>query len=409
MSSLISIEDAHQFILDQVDIAPSHTVSLEEVLGLTLRTEIISQQSSPLFDKSLMDGYAVRTVDLQGPTVSLKVLEMVSAGEVGEHRLGREETIQIMTGAPLPVGADAVIPVEMSERESGEPLVHLQTAGIDPEKNLIRKGTILQPGQKLLSSGRVIRPAEVALLAELGISEVDVSIEAVVSILATGDELVATGESLGPGQIRNSNAPMLMSQVQRAGGISRNIGIGRDQLDELLNKVTLGLEANFLLLSGGVSAGEKDLVPQVLKECGVREIFHKVHVKPGKPLWFGVLEKSTGEKTYVFGLPGNPVSSMLCFEVFVRPAIRQFLGQERVLPRMRKLPLSKAHVAAGGRPTYYPSQLVSQADGLAVEPVDWKGSSDLLAPTRADAWICFPAGNRKYSIGEIVDVYTPDW
>jgi len=200
-----------------------------------------------------------------------------------------------------------------------------------------------------------------------------------------------------------------MSQVHRAGGIPKNIGIGRDQLDELRTKVMLGLEADFLLLSGGVSAGEKDLVPQVLKECGVREIFHKVHVKPGKPVWFGVLEKSIGEKTYVFGLPGNPVSSMLCFEVFVRPAIRQFLGQNRVLPQMRKLPLSKAHVAAGGRPTYYPSQLVSQADGLAVEPVDWKGSSDLLAPTRADAWICFPAGNRAYSIGEMVDVYTPDW
>jgi molybdopterin molybdotransferase len=409
MPSLISVEEAHSLILEQIEATSCETVSLEDAFRRTLRTEIVSEQSSPLFDKSLMDGYAVRTADFDGLSVTLEVLEMVSAGEVGKCSLQSGTTVQIMTGAPLPSGADAVIPVEMSEREPGQSRVRLQTTGITPEKNLIRKGAILQEGQTLLASGILIRPAEIALLAELGYSEIETSTEPSISILATGDELVSAGEPLGPGQIRNSNAPMLVSQVKRAGGILRNLGIGRDQRSDLEQKVSKGLEADILLLSGGVSAGEKDLVPQVLKGLGVREIFHKVQVKPGKPIWFGVQQKPSGEKTYVFGLPGNPVSSMLCFEVFVRPAIRQFLGQSPAPPVLRKLPLGKAHVAAGGRPTYYPSQLVSEPEGLAVTPVDWKGSSDLLAPTRSDVWIRFPAGDREYHVGEYVDVLTPEW
>lgn len=408
MLSLITVEEAHSLILDEIAVASMESCDVSHALGRTLRDEIISPQSSPLFDKALMDGYAVRTADLSAEVVTLEVLEMVSAGEVGRHQISAGQTVQIMTGAPLPAGADAVIPVEMSESTGSDNEIQLQTVGISAESNLIREGNILKQGQTLLSSGTLIRPAEIALLAELGRAEVAVTHKPVVSILATGDELVPAGEPLGPGQIRNSNAPMLASQVEGAGATPKNLGIGRDHLDDLREKVAAGLNGNFLLLSGGVSAGEKDLVPQVLKECGVREIFHKVRVKPGKPLWFGVQEKSTGEKTYVFGLPGNPVSSMLCFEVFVRPAIRQFLGRTTRLPVLRKMRLSKAHVAAGGRPTYYPSQLVSHPEGLGVTPVDWKGSSDLLAPTRADCWILFPAEDREWTVGEMVDVLIPE-
>ncbi|MBD3672922.1 MAG: molybdopterin molybdotransferase MoeA [Planctomycetaceae bacterium] len=407
MASLISVEEAQSLLLDHISPTSLESCNLPQALGRTLREDFVSHQSSPLFDKSLMDGYAVRTQDLTSDVVTLDVLEMVSAGEVGRHEIAEGETVQIMTGAPLPNGADAVIPVEKSQPVAEKQRVELQTSGISPETNLIRAGAILREGQTLISAGTVIRPAEIALLAEYGRADISVSRRPFVSILATGDELVPAGESLGPGQIRNSNAPMLESQVASAGAIPNNLGIGRDRLDDLREKIAAALTGDFLLLSGGVSAGEKDLVPQVLKECGVREIFHKVRVKPGKPLWFGVQEKPDGKKTYVFGLPGNPVSSMLCFEVFVRTAIRQFLGQSHPLPVLRKLRLGKAHVAAGGRPTYYPSQFVSHPDGLSVEPVDWKGSSDLFAPTQADCWILFPAGDREWPVGEMVDVLIP--
>jgi len=369
-----------------------------------LHEAICCEQDSPPFDKSLMDGYAVRTADFRGDVVDLQVLEMVSAGEVAEHAVGVGQSIQIMTGAPLPEGADAVIPVERSQREAGSDRVRLQTSGISAGKNLLRAGTILRSGETILSQGARLRTAEIALIAEMGRAEVEVASRPTVSILATGDELVSPGQPLQPGQIRNSNAPMLTAQVEQSGGEPVNLGIGRDRLDDLHEKVAAGLESDFLLLSGGVSAGEKDLVPQVLRECGVTQIFHKVRVKPGKPIWFGVLEKPDQKKTYVFGLPGNPVSSMLCFELFVRPAVRQFLGLSPALPVMVTLPLAKAHVARGDRPTYYPARVEWQAGAPVVNPVDWKGSSDLFAPTRANAWAVFPAGDREYSAGEKIEV-----
>jgi molybdopterin molybdotransferase len=351
-----------------------------------------------------MDGYAVRTTDLSTDVVELQVLETISAGEVPARSLGAGQTIQIMTGAPLPQAADAVIPVERSQREPGTDRVTLQTSGITAGKNLIRAGTILRAGETILQEGTRLRPEEIALLAEMGRADVEVTSRPNVSILATGDELVPPGQPLEPGQIRNSNAPMLTAQVEQTGGEALNQGIGRDRLEELHEKVSAGLESDFLLLSGGVSAGEKDLVPQVLTECGVTQVFHKVRVKPGKPLWFGVLEKPDEPMTYVFGLPGNPVSSMLCFELFVRPAIRQFLGVSPALPTMVTVPLGKAHVARGDRPTYYPARVGWRDGGPVVDPVDWKGSSDLLAPTRANAWALFPAGDREYSAGENIEV-----
>lgn len=404
MPNLLSVTEAHSAILARVTRGPAEFVPLSAARSRVLQELICCEQDSPPFDKSLMDGYAVRTTDINSDVVELQVVQMVSAGEVAGRAVGEGESIQIMTGAPLPDGADAVIPVEMSQREPGSDRVSLQTTGITPGKNLIRAGTILRSGATILAAGTRLRPAEIALLAEMGRAEIEVTARPRVAILATGDELVSPGEPLAPGQIRNSNAPMLTAQVAQFGGEPVNLGIGRDRLDDLREKVSAGLENDFLLLSGGVSAGEKDLVPQVLREAGVTEIFHKVRVKPGKPIWFGVLEKPDEETTYVFGLPGNPVSSMLCFELFVRPALRQFLGLSPALPVVVALPLGKAHVARGDRPTYYPARVGWRNGTPVVEPVDWKGSSDLFAPTRANAWAVFPAGDREYSAGETIEV-----
>jgi molybdopterin molybdotransferase len=279
----------------------------------------------------------------------------------------------------------------------------------------------MRRGELVLPPGASIRAIEIALLCEVGSTSVQVIPCPTVAVLPTGNELLDPADPLSASGIRNSNGPMLAAAVAQAGGIARNLGVARDDAAELRSLIAAGLEADILVLSGGVSEGVLDLVPGVLAELGVREVFHKVHLKPGKPIWFGTFA-ADGMQKLVFGLPGNPVSSLVCFELFVRPAIQTLAGRGFFgLPRVQAR-LSQTFVLRGNRPTYQPAVLhglpdnagadgpllSSDAGSPTVEPLKWQGSADIRTLARSNALACFPTGDRSYAAGETLEVLLLD-
>ena len=413
---MLSVADALDAVLREAQPLEPVIVELVDALGLVTAEDIISDVDSPPFDKALMDGFAVRSGDLTASETRLRIVEHITAGMVPSKPVTAGTATRIMTGAPLPEGADCVIKVEDTRIELADQSAAGQSVvggtvvirgAARPGMHLIRRGTSLKTGQTVLPVGRLIRPQEVGALAEVGKERVTVHPRPKVGILATGDELVPIASRPGPGQIRNSNEAMLGAQTRRAGGQPVLLGIARDNSAELRERIGAGLEFEVLLLSGGVSEGTHDLVPSVLAELGVRNVFHKVNIRPGKPLWFGVLkgERVGGDSpTYVFGLPGNPVSSLVCFEVFVRPCLRRLMGVEPALPQPLHARLMQEHVAQGERPTYNPARLGWGDQGPRVELVRWHGSSDLQAMVEANALAIFPGGEATCERGTLIDV-----
>jgi molybdopterin molybdotransferase len=251
-------------------------------------------------------------------------------------------------------------------------------------------------GEMVLSAGMVLTPAALGLAAAVGRSSASMYPAPRVGVLATGNELVGADAIPGPGQIRNSNGAMLLAQSARAGAVVRDLGIGRDDRDELRRLAYEGLTtSDVLLLAGGVSAGKLDLVPDVLRSLGVEVHFHKVRMKPGKPLLFGTMGKKL-----VFGLPGNPVGAYVAFELFVRPALRALAGHTAAGPAIRSLELAERLAVSNDRPTFHPARL----DGMQVRPIHWFGSADLRGLLAVDAVIVLPPGSIEYEVGRVVDV-----
>jgi molybdopterin molybdotransferase len=401
-------------------------VPLADALGLVLADDVASDIDSPPHDKATVDGYAVVAADLADGIAELSILEEVTAGAVPTLAVSPGHCTRIMTGAPVPAGADTVVMVERSELLPGGGRVRIAER-VKPRQNIMTRGESLRCGEVVLESGHEVRAAEIGLLAEVGRCDVSVFPQPCVALLSTGNELVEADERPGTGQIRNSNGPMLAAAVRRAGAVPVVLGIARDEPSELRAKIEQGLAADVLVLSGGVSAGVLDLVPSVLKELGVEQVFHKVRLKPGKPLWFGVARFESprsqvpGPKSrnsfdlglgtwdqgpcLVFGVPGNPVSSLVCFELFVRPAIAQLSGRDADVG-LRQLParLAAEFVHRGDRPTYFPAVVRRESESLSAEPVRWRGSGDLRGITVANALAIFPAGDRSWQAGEQVDV-----
>ena len=402
---MLSVDEALQSILREVRPFAAETVALEDALGLVTAAEIISDIDSPPFDKSLMDGYAVRTADISGESTTLPVIEELTAGQVPSKAVAAGEATRIMTGAPIPDGADAVVKIEDTPFDAASQTVRIAGVSIQACANLIRRGTSMKQGDVVLPAGRLLRPQELGSLAEMGKHLVSVRRRPKIAVLATGDELVRINETPGPGQIRNSNETMLVAQIRHAGGEAIPLGVARDDATQLREKISVGLQSDVLLLSGGVSAGKLDLVPSALEAAGVKQVFHKVHLKPGKPIWFGVLESEESTRKYVFGLPGNPVSSLVCFELFVRTAIRRLMGIDPAEPQAVRAKLGQEHIVRSDRPTYHPARLERGEVEAIVTPVSWHGSSDLRATLDANGMILFPAGERTYSSGETVNVY----
>lgn len=404
---MLSVEDALLQILQTVVPFEATAIPLGDALGLSLAGDIVSDTDSPPFDKALMDGYAVRSAEFaNGNTATLRVIEEITAGNVPTKSIGPGEASRIMTGAPMPVGADAVVKIEETQFDEANRTVAIETAGVSPGTNMMPRGTTMRAGETVLSAGRLLRPQEIGALAEMGVANVAARRKPTVAILATGNELVPVDQKPGPGQIRNSNEAMIVAQVQRAGGMAAPLGIARDNRPDLSAKIAAGLQNDVLLLSGGVSAGKLDLVPSELEAAGVQAVFHKVHIKPGKPIWFGVRSATADSRNpcYVFGLPGNPVSSMVCFEIFVRTALRQLMGQAEPRPQTVAARILHDHTFRGDRPTYFPCQLEWTESGPAATIGTWHGSADLRSTCDSNALAVFEPGDKQFTAGDRVDV-----
>jgi molybdopterin molybdotransferase len=396
---MLSVVEAQAVVLQHARPLPLEDVPLTPAaLGLVLAEDVASDLDMPPYDKALMDGYAVRAADLPEGRGVLRIVEEVTAGRTPQRPVGPGEATRIMTGAPLPAGADAVVVVERT-RTTENNRVAVEDRPAAPGQNMLPRGREMRRGETVLAAGTVLRPQELGLLATVGRTSARVYPAPAVAVLATGDELVEAGVTPGPGQIRNSNGPMLAAQVSRAGAVPRVLGIAPDRLDRLRALVADGLRSPVLILSGGVSAGKLDLVPGVLRELGVEAHFHKVEMKPGKPVFFG----SRGN-ALVFGLPGNPVSSLVCFELFVRPALRRLAGHAEAGPVLVSAALAEDFAYRSDRPTYHPARLEAGERGWRVRAVPWFGSSDLRGLSQANAFVLFSAGDHAHRAGQVFQV-----
>ncbi len=401
---MISVGEAQQCVLERARPLPPVPVRLDaSALGLVLAEDVAADLDVPPFAKAMMDGYAVRTADLPGGVGRLTVTGEITAGRTPDRPVSAGEAVRIMTGAPLPDGADAVVMIEHTRPDGAG--VQIAEAALRPGLHVMPRGKEMRRGEIVLQTGARIRPQELGLLATVGRAEVRAHPAPRVAVLSTGDEVVEAPATPGPGQIRNGNGPMLLGQACRAGGVPRYLGIARDRIEELRSRVADGLRDDVLILSGGVSAGDLDLVPQALAEQGVQALFHRVAMKPGKPVLFGIKPREDGDNRprLVFGLPGNPVSSMVCFELFVRPAIRVLMGLPPG-PRLRQAALAGDFHHRSDRPTYYPARLRTSGAGWRAEPVPWFGSPDLRAVTAANAFIVLAAGEHTYRAGDTLNV-----
>jgi molybdopterin molybdotransferase len=395
---MLSVPQAQALILHEARPLPPEAAPLgPAALGAVLADDVASDLDMPPYDKALMDGYAVRAADLADGRAALTVIEEITAGRVPRHALGAGQASRIMTGAPIPAGADAVVMVERTRLlEDGRVLVE----GRPPRAgdNVLPRGREMRRGEVILPAGAELRPQELGLLAAVGRTEARVVPAPHVAILSTGDEVVEAGEAPGPGQIRNSNGPMLVALAARAGARPRYLGIARDRLDGLRPPVEDGLRDDVLVLSGGVSAGKLDLVPGVLAEAGVTARLHKVEMKPGKPAFFGTRDRG-GRRTLVFGLPGNPVSALVCFALFVRPALRRMAGHADPGTDPVAATLAEDFAYRTDRPTYHPADLEVREGRHVVRAVPWFGSADLRGLAKANALLVLPAGDHQHRAG----------
>ena len=400
---MLSVEEALEQVLSHATPKQPTLRQTHAALGLVLAEDVASDVDSPPHDKSVVDGYAVVSTDLVQRPAELEVLEEITAGAVPKQRVVSGKATRIMTGASLPEGADAVVMIEHSQTVPASKnlqRVQISCGTVTPGQNITRRAVCMARGQTILRSGAVLRPAEIGLLAEVGRSSVLVIDRPTAAILSTGNELVPASQIPGPGQIRNSNGPLLASAVQAAGATANELGIARDEREPLRQLVAAGLQSDALVISGGVSAGVLDLVPSVLEELKVRQIFHKIRLKPGKPLWFGVAENGC----LVFGLPGNPLSSFVCFELFVRPALARLAGRAGGGLEEVTAELACEQKHRGDRPTYQPAYLENVEGGLRVKPLKWQGSGDLRILAEANALACLPGGDREFRAGEVIRV-----
>lgn len=387
---MIPFEQAYELVLGAARRLPSEEVALDESLGRILAEDVRSDMDMPPFDKSAMDGYACRRADL-GEV--LTVVDTIPAGQVPSRPIGPGECAKIMTGAMVPTGADCVVMVEYTEQPTADTM---RFTGGKTEDNICLQGEDLKAGDAVLHGGERIMAQHIAVLASVGCVGPRVACRPRVAVLATGSELVEPSATPGPGRIRNSNSYQLCAQVTAMGAIAEYYGIAQDTAAETDAAIKRGLAKNdVVLVSGGVSMGDFDLVPGILKENGFELLFEKVAIKPGKPTVFG-----TGQGKFCFGLPGNPVSTFVLFEILVKPFLYAMLGHA-FQPIEMRLPLAeRVRRKKTKRASWIP---VVIRDG-GVKPVSYHGSAHIHAVCGADGLICLPVGTAELAEGSLVDV-----
>ena len=368
--------------------------ALDQAMARVLAEGIAADRDSPAVARSVRDGFAVRAIDLPG---LLQVIGEVRAGQRFQGEVGPGQAVEIMTGAPIPAGADAVVMVEHTSREPGrEGMVRIDRSA-EPHQFINPQGCEARARETVLHAGKRLDYSDIAMLAAFGRPRVKVYRRPEVAIIATGDEIVEVHETPEEFQIRNSNAYSLAAQVTRAGGVPRILPLARDTVEHTTQVVGQGLSVDLVLLSGGVSAGKYDVVEEVLANFGARFFFDRVLIQPGQPLVFGA---ASGK--FFFGLPGNPSSTMVTFEVFARAALELLSGQEEIALHMPSARLTREFHHRMGLTRFLPARL--SADGASVTPVEWHGSSDVPALTRANAFLVADPDRAQYPAGEWIRV-----
>ena len=382
---MLTVEQALAIVLADIPAPKIVEIPLSSAPGHVLAEACASDVDMPPFDKAMMDGYAVRAADAG----SLEVIEEVPAGRVPSRALTPGTCAKIMTGAPVPAGADAVQQVEKTTRDGNRVAL---LAPVRPGQNIARRATDMRQGEVVLRAGQQIRPSDVGALAAIGRTRLRVYAKPRCAVLATGDELVPAEAKPGPGQIRNSNTASIGAQVRGLGLECDDLGVVRDDAAAIRAAIREGLKRDVLLMSGGVSAGDWDLVIPALEAEGVQIAMHQALIKPGRPFCFA---------PGVFGLPGNPVSSFVIFEVFVRPYLGKRMGAELARPQVRAR-LETAISQKIERVHFLPARVRFEGSGYVAQTVPWQGSADLFALTKANAFVVVPI-QTTYGQGELVD------
>ena len=394
---MITVDQALSITLTRVERLGSESVPLEEALGRVLAQDIIADIDLPPFDRARMDGFAVRSADLTTTPIRLRIIGEVAAGATFDGTLRPGEALKIFTGAPMPAGADAVQKVEVTETDGDTVVINeIAKAGqfVTPHASEVRKNDVVA------ESGRQIGAAEMAVLSSFGYHTVNVGVRPKVAVISTGSELIEVKAKPSGAQIRNSNSYTLASYAKQAGAIVRNLGTVADT-EEATRQALLEASADndVVITSGGVSMGDYDLVKIALKNIGSEIYFDKVMIRPGKPTVF-----ARRGSTMYFGLPGNPVSTSVTFNVFARPAIRNMQGDKSPLLPTVVATLSRAIRDTSSRRSYLPARLYIEGGRAVAESLKWGGSSDLVAFMKANALIIVGEQVHEIEEGEMVEV-----
>ena len=391
----LSFEQARACVLREVSAArpvpATEQIPALEAAGRVLAETVFADRDYPPFPRAARDGFAVRAADVPG---ELHVIGEVRAGEIYRGSLSAREAVEIMTGAPLPAGADAVVMVEHTEREGNRVRVG---RALTPGENFGAQGQEARRGESVLQVGQRLAFAQIAMLAMVGRECAAVYRKPRVAIIPTGDEIVEAGVNPERFQIRNSNAWSMAVQVGRAGGDPQILPIARDNYESTRGLIEQGLDADLLLLSGGVSAGKYDIVERVMADLGAEFFFDRVLLQPGQPLVFGRVHGK-----FFFGLPGNPASTMVTFEVFARAAVELLGGAQEAPLRLLQARLSKDFRQKTGLTRFLPAQV--SADGSTVAPEPWQGSGDIGALSRANAFLVTEPDRESWAAGEMIRV-----
>ena len=401
---MISVEEALKTILEGIHPLGCEKFPIISALDCVIGEDIVSGRTIPPLTNSAMDGYAVVSADTafasKGKPAVLDVLEDVPAGRVATQPIRKGQAIRIMTGAPLPEGADSVVRVEDTEADQGKVKIFVAAA---PGLDIREAGEDVKKGELVISKGTVLRAAEIGMLAALGRSYASVHQRPVVAIISTGDELVEVDETPGPGKIVNSNGYSLAALVLEAGGIPLQVGIARDTREDLLAKFKTAAQADIVVSSGGVSVGDYDLVKDIMTEIGSRIQFWRVAMRPGRPLAFGRLEDKP-----LFGLPGNPVSSMVSFAQFIRPAILKMRGYRDIFRKTVRAEITEGYKKKQGL-TYFLRARVEFRNGKYLAALTGEqGSGILKSMVLANSLIVLPEDITSVKPGDEVAVQLLD-
>lgn len=394
---MIPVNEALEIIRAEIQASDAERVELSAAAGRVLREDIFADSDLPPFNRSQMDGYAVRAADVSNAPISLRLVGEAAAGSAWDGELQAGEAVRIMTGAPVPAGADAVQRLEVACESADKTFVEINEA-VERGQFIIERASEVREGVRALAAGERVTSNMIATLASFGYDMVSVGKRPRVAIMATGAELVPTEVRPAESQIRDSNSHSLAAYTQLAGGLPRRLPIAGDNPAELKLAISEAMrDAGVVVLSGGVSVGDYDFTKPVLRELGARIFFERIRVRPGKPLVFAKIND-----VLIFGLPGNPVSSAVTFNLFVRPALLWMQGATHANLHESCALLSRPVKSARERTSYLPARLTHDDDGhLIVEPLKWGGSSDFVSFARAEALIIVPA-----DVGTL-DAHTP--